>query len=93
MDRFSWALELWVEGGIKRGTRKQSQDHWQLIGYYGKFSDLVIYLVDQQIQVPEGTLENQIPALIAEIKRVEKSILRQLEQNDQTPAGALSPAD
>lgn len=79
IDQYSWGLEFWVTDSIDQKTGKPAKDHWKIVGYYDKLSDLVIYLVDKSIQVPEGTIENQVKDLIAEIKRVEKSILNQLE--------------
>ncbi len=73
-----YTYQQWVTGGINPQTGKKADDHWRDIGYYGKLSDLVIYLVNNHIEVPDGTLQTQIRELLTEIKRVEKSILEAL---------------
>lgn len=74
-----FTYQQWVVGGIKPQTAgERADDHWRDVGYYGKLSDLVIYLVNNHIEVPEGTLQTQIGELLTEIKRVEKSILEAL---------------
>lgn len=66
--------------GINPKTGELSTGYWSLVGYYGKLQDLVIYLVNRHIEVPEGTLQNQMKDLLTEIKRIEKSILSQLTE-------------
>jgi len=74
-----YTYQQWVVGGIAPQTGEKADDHWADVGYYGKLSDLVIYLVNNHIEVPDGTLQTQIKDLLAEIKRAESSILEQLE--------------
>lgn len=66
-------LEEW-SNGINRKTKRQSTGHWRTVGYYGKLFDLAAYLLNYQIETPTGTLTEQIPALIAEIKAAEARI-------------------
>lgn len=70
-DKRTWVLE---EKGIKGGNS------WLLVGYYGKLEDLAITLLNRQIEVPEGTLQNQVKDLLAEIKAAEKRIAEELKQ-------------
>ncbi len=73
-----YTYQQWVTGGIKPQTGEKADDHWRDVGYYGKLSDLVIYLVNNHIEVPDGTLQTQIKELLVEIRRVEKAILEVL---------------
>jgi len=78
-DDRCWIYEQWLVGGIDKKTKQPSPGYWYTVGYYGQLSDLVIYLVNRHIEVPAGTLQNQIGDLIIEVKRVEESILSQLK--------------
>lgn len=65
---------------IKQDTGEK-YDGWETAGYYGKWEDLIIYLVNSKIEVPEGSnLLEQIPELLEELKRVELSILAEIKE-------------
>jgi hypothetical protein len=81
-DGRCWIYEQWRVGGIDRKTGKVSEGNWYTVGYYGQLSDLVIYLVNRHIEVPDGTLQTQMKDLLIEVKRVESSILEQLKAHD-----------
>lgn len=82
-DAKCFIYQHWVKGGTNPKTQEKVEDHWSTIGYYGKLSDLVIYLLNRHIEVPKGTLENQMKDLLIEIKRIEKSILSQLTEAEK----------
>jgi len=81
-DGRCWIYEQWLVGGVNNKTGLASPGYWSVVGYYGQLSDLVIYLVNRNIELPDGTLQTQIKDLLAEMKRVEKSILSQLEAHE-----------
>jgi len=64
----------------KKDTGKKYED-WEIAGYYGKWEDLVKYLINSKIETPEGSdLVEQLPKLLEEIKRVEASILEEIKE-------------
>lgn len=77
-DKRCFIYEEFIKGYDKGDTKVS--DHWHTVGYYGQLSDLVLYLTNRHIETPEGTLQTQMIELLNEIKRVEKSILKQLEE-------------
>lgn len=89
-DERNWILEQLVPGGIHPTTRQPGQDRWEVVGYYGKLEDLARYLVDRQIEVPEGTLQDQIKGLLVELKAAEGRILEELKLH-RTTASTFAP--
>lgn len=81
-DKRCYIYQEW-KVGINPKTGQLSTGYWSIVGYYGQLSDLVIYLLNRHIEVPLGTLENQMKDLLIEVKRVEKSILSQLIETEK----------
>ena len=79
-DKKNWQFEEWSTE-VYRKTGKPSPGYWRVIGYYGKLEDLAIYLLNRQIEVPEGTLQEQIKGLRAEVKAAEARIAESLKQS------------
>lgn len=79
-DAKNLVIEELIPGGLHPVTRKPSDDKWKTIGYFGRLEDLVRFLLNRQIQIPDGTLETQIPALLAEIKAAEARTLETLAE-------------
>jgi len=77
-NELNLVIEEFKTGGINPKTRQPSPGHWAVVGYYGRLEDLVKALVNRQITPPEGTLAEQIPAMLAELKVVEARILDSL---------------
>lgn len=75
-DKKCWILEEPVTKPSRTG--KVNNGNWRTIGYYGKLSDLAVYLLNRQIEVPAGTLAEQVPALIEAIKAAEMRIAETL---------------
>ena len=74
-DSYNWILEWWLEGGINQKTGLPSEGFWGNAAYYGKLKDLVPYLVDKSIVLPDNGNE-----ILQAIKDAEANILKQLEQ-------------
>lgn len=79
LDERNLILEEWCTG-VNSRTGKVSSGYWKTVGYFGKVEDLAICLLNRQIEVPEGTLPGQIPALLAEVKAAEARIAERLKQ-------------
>jgi hypothetical protein len=79
-DPKNWTLEEW-RTGPNRKTRELSPGHWAVVGYYGKLEDLIKALVNRQIVLPDGTLAEQIPALLSELKAAEARIFDSLNKS------------
>jgi hypothetical protein len=79
-DKRNWTIEQFVQGGSHPITKKRGPDKWEIIGYYGSPEDVAKYVLRHQIELPDGTLQNQIQDLLTEIERAEKSILEQLKK-------------
>lgn len=73
-DKKTWVYQ--EAGKNKEGIL----DHWNTVGYYGKISDLVRYLVNREIGVPTSDSKEQLKEILAEIKRLEKSLATQIEE-------------
>ena len=72
----NWVLQEFSPGGkIHPITGLITQDSWSDIGYYGKLKDLVVYLLDKSIILPDDGKE-----ILQAIKDAEANILKQLEQ-------------
>jgi len=80
-DKKCWIYQEFVPGGIHPVTKERGPDKWEIVGYYGKLEDLAIYLLNRQIEVPEGTLQEQIKGLRAEVKAAEARIAESLKQS------------
>ena len=79
-DKRNWTLEELIPGGLHPTTGRRGPDKWAKVGYYGSLEDLAKYLLRHQIELPDGTLQNQIRDLLIEIRRAEQSILEQLNK-------------
>lgn len=77
-NELNWTLEEWIPGGLHPVTKQPGSGKWVITGYYGKLKDLAVYLLNRQIEVPEGTLGEQVPALIEAIKAAEVRIAETL---------------
>lgn len=79
-DARNWVLEEFLPGGLHPVTRQQGKGKWEAVGYYGKLEDLAIALLNRQIEVPDGTLQNQVKDLLVEIQAAEIRIAEELKQ-------------
>lgn len=79
-DEKNIVLEELVEGGINPKTREKASDKWMVVGYYGQLKHVVSALVNRSIEVPHAdSLDEQLNLILAELKRVETSLLAQLK--------------
>lgn len=78
-DAKNLVLETLVPGGLHPITQQPGPDRWEIVGYFGKLSDLLIYLLNQQIAIPGGTLETQINNLLAELQAAEARVVATLK--------------
>ena len=71
----NWVIQEFHPGGkVHPITGELTQDSWVDIGYYGKLKDLVVYLLDKSIILPDDGRE-----ILQAIKDAEANILKQLE--------------
>ena len=84
-DPHNWILQKFVEGGINSRTGRIGPDHWKDIGYYGQLFELASAALNRSIVVPEGLLEEQVPALLRAIKEAEArlTIMLKAEHNEE----------
>lgn len=77
-DKKNWVLEEWAAGGINRKTGLPSPGYWKTFGYYGKIEDLAKYLLNHQIELPDGTLQNQVRDLLAGLDQLEARLVQEI---------------
>lgn len=80
LDERNLVVEEWSTA-INTHTGEPSPGHWRIEGYFGRYEDVASYLLNRQIEIPTGSLETQIPALLAEIKAAEARIVEELKSN------------
>lgn len=79
-DKRNWILQEFQEGGIWRKTGQKGQSKWVDLGYYGQLKHLIEALLHRSIEVPNApSLDEQLKAILEELKRVEKSLLEQMK--------------
>lgn len=79
-DERNLVLEELQEGGIWKATGQKAPDKWVVIGYYGKLEHIISTLINRSIDIPKSpALDEQLKAILAELKRVEKSLLEQMK--------------
>ena len=78
-DNRCWIVQE-LSQGINRKTGKMSEPYWKDSGYYGKVEDIVKALISQKIDVPDGTLIQQMKEFIAELKKVEKRLAEEIKE-------------
>lgn len=78
-DKKCWIYQEWIPGGVHPVTKEPGPDKWEVVGYYGQLSDLAIYLLNRQIEVPQSTGQQQIIDLRAAVKAAEARIAEALK--------------
>lgn len=79
----SWVLQEFSTGGkIHPVTKMITEDSWLDLGYYGKLKDLVVYLLDKSIILPDNATGKDI---LQAIKLAEQNILKQLKSLEIEP--------
>ena len=81
---YNWALQELMTDAVSKKDGSPIPDYWVNIGYYGKLRDLAAALLNRSIIVPDGTLTEQIPALIEAIKEAETRLESMLSKEYAT---------
>lgn len=78
-DKRNWIYEELRTGGITPKTREIAPDRWVEVGYYGRLEHVIHAMLDREIEVPGGSLDTQLKAILEEIKKAEARLLEQMK--------------